>query len=165
MNLRTTRVVHCEVEIARPASTVWKWILEDIAAGQHYARLGYRIDSLDDPHPYFKAYRLHFESVDLVDDIMAGITELDERAMRLSMFAEFASPQAKGLVAYVTYRAVPRESESVLQMDCHATFDLDVDEHALPEDIARRAEAGRSHYERDTKEWFAEVKARFEANF
>ena len=164
MKLRATRVVHCGVEIARPASIVWKWILEGIAAGQHYARAGYRIDSLADPHPYFKAYRLHLESADLVDEIMAGITELDDKAMRLSMFAEFSSPQAKGLVAYVTYQAIPRDGSSLMQMDCHATFDLDLDEHASPEDIARSAEAGRGYYERDTTGWFGEVKTRLESS-
>ena len=164
MKLRATRVVHCGVEIARPAPTVWKWILEDIAAGQQYARAGYRIDSLTDPHPYFKAYRLHLESADLVDEIMAGITELDDKAMRLSMFGEFSSPQAKGLVAYVTYQSIPEDGGCLLQMDCHATFDIDVAPQASSEEIASSAEASRSYYERDTAEWFVEVKARLEAN-
>jgi len=164
MKLRATRVVHCGVEIARPATIVWKWILEDVAAGQHYARLGYRIEPLDDSSLYAKAYRLHFAGADLVDDIMAGITELDDKTMRLSMFAEFSSPQAKGLVAYVTYQAIPKDGGTLLQMDCHATFDVDVGPQASPEDIASSAEASRSYYERDTAEWFVEVKARLETN-
>ena len=164
MKRRTTRVVHCRTEIARPAAVVWSWILEDIAACQHYARLGYRIDPLDYSTLGVNAYRLHFAGADLIDDIAAGITELDQKAMRLSMFAEFSSPQANGLVAYVTYQAIPKDGGSVLQMDCHATFDLDVDPHASPQDIERSAEASRSYYERDTTEWFAEVKARLETN-
>ena len=162
--LRATRVVHCSVEIARQPSVVWSWILNDIAAGQHYARLGYRIDPSSDPTSHLKTYRLHFKSADRVDDIMAAITELDDKAMRLSMFAQFFSPQARGLVAHVTYQAVARGNDSLLQMSCHATFDLDVDEHASAEEIARSAEAGRHCYERDTTEWFDEIKVRLESS-
>jgi hypothetical protein len=160
--LRATRVVHCSIEIARPPAVIWKWIRNDIAEAQHYLRLGYRIDPLNDPTACSKAYRLRLESPDTTDDIRAEITEFDEAARRLSMFAEFSSPQAKGLVAYVTYQAVPRDPCTLLQMDCHAAFDFDVNEHASPEEIARSAEAGRQYYERDTAEWFAEVKTRLE---
>ena len=160
--LRATRVVHCSIEIARPPSVVWNWIRNDIAEAQHYLRLGYRIDPLDDPSACCKAYRLRLDSIDLEDVIRAEITEFDDKAMRLSMFAEFSSPQAKGLVAYVTYQAVPSGTGSRLQMSCHAAFDLDVDPHASAEDVARSAEAGRRYYERDAAEWFVEVKARLE---
>jgi pimeloyl-ACP methyl ester carboxylesterase len=160
--LRATRVVHCSIEIARPASVVWKWIRNDIAEAQHYLRLGYRIDPLDDPAACVKAYRLRLESPGMNDEIRAEITELDEKVMRLSMFAEFSSPQAKGLVAYVTYQSAASGTGSLLKMDCHAAFDLDVDEHASADHIARNAEAGRQYYERDTSEWFAEVKSRLE---
>ena len=160
--LRATRVVHCSIEIARPASVVWKWIRTDIAEAQHYLRLGYRIDPLDDPAACVKAYRLRLESPEMNDEIRAEVTELNEEAMRLSMFAEFSSAQAKGLVAYVTYQAVASGTGSLLKMDCHAAFDLDMDEHASREEIASSAETGRQYYERDTSEWFVDVKARLE---
>jgi hypothetical protein len=80
----------------------------------------------------------------------------------MSLFTEFSSPQSKCLVAYMSYQAVPHARNTLFQLDGHLTFDLDVDEHASPEEISRSAEAGLQYYERDTREWFVEVKARLE---
>jgi uncharacterized protein YndB with AHSA1/START domain len=161
--IRVTRAIHCSIEIAVPPAKVWEAVLDDVARAQYYVRAGYSVDPLPDAAPHLAGYRVRLETLDMVDDILGLMTEQDEQAMRLSVFGEYHSPQAKGLVAYATYQAEPRDGGTHYRIDGHATFDLPYDENAPPEVLAQSIAAERIAVEQGTEADFAELKARLEA--
>ena len=100
--LPVTLVHHVAVDIARPAELVWQAILEEYVEAKKFRELGYVIEPLDNPAAYLGGYRMRFEQDGaVVDSRDCLITERDEAAHRLSIFADYRTAP-NGMTVYVT---------------------------------------------------------------
>lgn len=160
---RVTIVNHCTIDIACPSSHLWAALTDDYVDGGGFARAGYRIDPLDESALVLGGYRMRFESETLVDERVCRITERDEDAMRLSLRADYLSTQARGMVVYATYQAVPDGEGALYRIDCHATLDLEAEASASREEIARSIATLRDHFQDGLAGKAADLKARIEA--
>lgn len=125
--VRVTIVNHAGVDIARPAEVVWRDIVETYVAGGKFAVQGYAIEPLmDDPAALLGGYRmtLRGEGGTLVDERVCRITERDDRAMRLSLCADYLAPQAMGLIVHASYQAVPTAVGSRYELHAYSTLNL-----------------------------------------
>jgi hypothetical protein len=160
--LRITVVNHAQIEIACPPERVWRMISEDLGKGRGFASQGYRIDPLATPAPYLGAYRMFLETPDLVDNRFCGVTERDEAAMRMSLYAEFLSAVANKMVTYATYQAIPTEIGCLYRLDCHSTLDHAVEDDASRDEIARSVTALQAKFDQGLATGFVKHKALLE---
>ena len=160
--LRITVVNHAQIEIACPPERVWRMITEDLGTGQGFASQGYRIEPLAAPVPYLGAYRMSLETPAFVDNRFCGVTERDDAAMRMSLYAEFLSAQANNMVTYATYQAIRTERGCLYRLDCHSTLDHAVNDGAPREDIATSVAALQAQFDQGLAAGFVKHKAKFE---
>jgi hypothetical protein len=160
--LRVTVVNHARTEIACPPSRVWAMLLEDYGQGQGFARAGYRIDPQDGPSFLLGGYSMYFEKDGVVDDRICRVTERDVAAMRLSLHAEYLSDHALGMIAYATYQAVPTADGCAYQLDCHSTFDHEVQDGASREQASNSVAVMRDMFQQGLAACGLRIKAHLE---
>lgn len=160
--VRTTVVNHACVKIDRPAAHVWTEILADFTKGRTFAELGYNIVPYVDPAFPLGAYRMYYESADIVDSRICLITDREEAAMRLGARAEFLSPVANGMLTYAVYQAVPVENGCLYKLDCHSTLDHSVARSATRMEVAQSIEALCRQFDEGLKGAFEKIKERIE---
>lgn len=159
---RITIVNHVSSTITCAASAVWREILEGTAEGQNYLRLGYQLERLDDPAAHLGSNRLRLQHPDGVSEIEYRITERDDAAMRLSVRAEFLGAEAKNIVTYATYHAVPLDACTLYRIDCHSTLDHALEYGLSTREVAASVDAVRDYYDAGLRERLAILKSKLE---
>lgn len=121
-NVRVTIVNHAAVDIAAPPAAVWQTILDEYIEAKKFREIGYAIEPLDDPAAYLGGYHMRFEQDGaVVDERLCHVTEHDEAALRLSMFADYL---AGGMIVYATYHAEAAPGGTRYRLDCHSTLGI-----------------------------------------
>ena len=115
-----TLVHHVAVEIAAPADAVWRVILDEYVEATKFRETGYAIEPIDDACAVLGGYRMRFERDGaVVDDRICQITERDDAARRLSMFADYLSVPG-GMQVFATYHAQDVAGGCRYALDCHS---------------------------------------------
>lgn len=121
-SVRVTIVNHAAVDIAISPAAVWQTILDEYIEAKKFRELGYAIEALDDPAAYLGGYHMRLEQDGaVVDERICHVTERDEAAHRLSMFADYL---AGGMIVYATYHADAAPGGTRYRLDCHATLGI-----------------------------------------
>lgn len=129
-NIRVTIVNHVAVDIAAPPAAVWQTILDEYIEAKKFREIGYAIEPLDDPAAYLGGYHMHLEQDGaVVDERLCHVTERDDTAHRLSMYADYL---AGGMIVYATYHAEDIPGGTRYRLDCHSTLGI-----ARPADASR----------------------------
>jgi hypothetical protein len=119
----TTIVNHVAVDIGCPPEAAWQAILDHYVDGRKFAEYGYDITPLEGLAAFRGGYRMRLEQDGkLVDDRICTITERDERARRLSFFADY---RTTGMTVAVTYQAQATDAGTRYAIDCHSTIGID----------------------------------------
>ncbi|MDT9599929.1 SRPBCC family protein [Sphingosinicella rhizophila] len=135
--LIVTMVNHVAVDMAAAPDAVWKLILEEYVEAKKFQEGGYSIESIDDPAAIHGGYimRLWKDGIKL-DERICHITERDEAARRLSLYADYVAIPG-GMQVYATYHA--RESAgggTRYALDCHSRIGIEVPADATRSDVA-----------------------------
>jgi len=133
-SVRVTAVNHAAIDIACDPQRVWRDILEAVLEGGQFAQYGYRMEPLtEDPAAFLGGYRLVLEGKDgaIADDRIVRVTERDEEAMRLSLFADYSLPAEAAVAVHATYQAVRIPSGT--RYELHAYTNMNV---ARPDAVA-----------------------------
>jgi hypothetical protein len=139
-----TIVNHVAVDIAASPDAVWEVILYEYIEANKFRSSGYKIETIDDPAAALGGYRIKFEQDGKVlDDRICHITERDEAARRLSMFADYLSVPG-GLQVYATYHAREAAGGASYALDCHAR--MNVDAGADMAELTKQFDAGLVDY-------------------
>lgn len=121
-NIRVTIVNHAAVDIAAPPAAVWQTILDEYIEAKKFREIGYAIEPLDDPATCLGGYRMRLEQDGaVIDERLCHVTERDEIAHRLSMFADYL---AGGMIVYATYHAEAAPGGTRYRLDCHSTLGI-----------------------------------------
>lgn len=122
-SIRVTIVNHAAVDVAAPPAAVWQTILDEYIAAKKFREIGYAIEPLDDPAAWLGGYHMRLEQDGaVVDERICHITERDETAHRLSMYADYL---AGGMIVYATYHADDAAGGTRYRLDCHSTLAID----------------------------------------
>ncbi|MBL8269642.1 SRPBCC family protein [Steroidobacter sp.] len=160
--LPVTIVNHAAIDIAVPPDRVWRLILEHFVDAQRWRELGYCIEPLDDPAAVFGSYRMWLEQDDkVVDNRVCHITEIDDSARRLSLFADYLS-QPGGAQVYVTYQAQEIAGATRYTMDCHTRAGIDASAKLDKASVATAIAAIKSHSDTHLAGFLARIKTRLE---
>ncbi len=134
---RVTSTHHVAVRFDCPISVIWDDILLGLGSGRQFEEQGYRMAPLgDDPRAYLGGYRMWREETDDPDERLVYISECDDIARRLSLCAYYLGAKARGTVVHATYSAARNNIGHWYQIDCHGTYDLEIDEHSSAADVA-----------------------------
>lgn len=160
--LPVTIVNHAAVEIAVPPDRVWRLIREHFVEAERWRELGYSIEQLDDPAAVFGSYRMWLQQDDkAVDNRVCHITELDDDARRLSLFADYLSLPG-GAQVYVTYQAQELADATRYTMDCHTRVGIDASTSTDKAAVAAAIDAIKSSSDTHLAGFLAQTKARLE---
>lgn len=148
-----TIVHHAAIDIAASADAAWQAILDDYVDARKFRETGYAIEPIDDPAAPLGGYRIRIEQDGVVvDERICHITERDDAARRLSMFADYLSIPG-GMQVYATYHAQDAEAGSRYALDCHSSLptslfvsDAETEIGAAVAGMTAQAEAGLIHY-------------------
>lgn len=147
--IRVTSTHHVAVRFECAAETVWRDIVEGLGKGRRFEAQCYRVAPLDDdPRAYLGGYRMARERGDDPDERQVFVTERDDSARQLSLCAYYLGAQARGTVVNATYSAVPDGAGCWYRIDCHATYDLEIDEGASPKTVATMMAASKIEMDR-----------------
>lgn len=118
-----TIVNHVAADLAASPDAIWNLIVESFADGSKFGESGYEIGPTEDVVlGGFRMKRVKDGAV--VDDRIVHVTERDEAARRLSMFADYLS-EPGGLQVYVTYQAHAIPNGARYTLDCHSRMKID----------------------------------------
>lgn len=160
---RVTVVNHCSIVIDRSPESTWAALDEEYGAGKGFARAGYKLEPLNEPAFPLGGYRVWREQSEGIDERICGITEREASAMRISMRADYLSPDARNMTVFTTFRAARAGQTAEFHLDCHSTLDLDVGANPSREDVARAAAQLRDQFDRGIAEGMSRLKTRIEA--
>lgn len=120
-----TIVNHVAVDIAASADAVWNVILDEYIEANKFRSSGYQIETIQDQAAALGGYRIVYEQDGKVlDERICHVTERDDSARRLSMFADYLSVPG-GLQVYATYQARQAPDGATYTLDCHARMNVD----------------------------------------
>jgi hypothetical protein len=125
--VRVTAVNHATIDIACEPQRVWRDILETFLEGGQFVQQGYQMEPLtEDPAAFLGGYRIHLKGADaaITDDRIVHVTERDEHALRLSLFADYRLPPEMALVVHASYQAVPIHSGTRYELHAYSNFNL-----------------------------------------
>lgn len=160
--LPVTIVNHAAVDIAVSPARIWRLILDQFAEANRWRELGYSIEPIDDPAAVLGGYRMWREQdAKVVDDRICHITEIDESARRLSMFADYRS-EPGGALVYVTYHAQEIAGTARYTMDCHTRVGIETPASGDEAKVAATIDAIKTHSDKHLAGYLALTKARLE---
>ncbi|AXB78838.1 hypothetical protein TQ38_019815 [Novosphingobium sp. P6W] len=160
---RVTVVNHCSIVIDRSPERTWAELEAEYGAGIGFARAGYKLEALNEPAFPLGGYRLWREQNGGIDERICRITEREASAMRISMRADYLSPDARNMTVFTTFQALRAGATAEFHLDCHSTFDLDVGANASRDDVARAVVQLGDHFDRGIAQGVSRLKARIEA--
>jgi hypothetical protein len=112
-------VNHVALDMAASPDTVWRAILDEYVDAAKFREMGCTIEPLDDPAALPGSYRMRLEQDGaVVDDRIVRITERDNAARRLSLFADYLA-EPGGLQVHATYHARQIAGGTRYALDCH----------------------------------------------
>ncbi|NIJ38164.1 hypothetical protein FHR22_002867 [Sphingopyxis panaciterrae] len=158
--VRVTIVNHAAIDIAASPAAVWQTILDEYIEAKKFRELGYAIEPLDDPAACLGGYRMRFEQDGaVVDERICHVTERDEAAHRLSMFADYL---AGGMIVYATYHADEAPGGTRYRLDCHSTLGIDQPAGAERSEIASAAGEMKAQFGTALTGYLESIKAKLE---
>jgi len=117
-----TIVNHVSVDISCPPGRVWDAILGDYLCARKFSEAGYAIERLDGPAYFRGGFRMRLECDGaVVDERICCVTELDETARRLSMYAEYLSAPNE-MKVHATYQAHRSGTGTRYSIDSYSSF-------------------------------------------
>lgn len=162
-NLMATIVNHVAVLIAAPVEAVWQTILEEYVEARKFREIGYAIVPLDDPAAVLGGYRMRLEEHGAaVDERICQITEYDEGARRLSLFADYLSMPG-GMLVYASYHAQETAGGARYAIDCHARISIEAPAGDTRADIAATISAMQAQFNAALSGYLESVKVKLEA--
>ena len=125
--------------------------------------MGYAIEPIHDLAAPLGGYRMRLvQDGAVIDDRIVRITERDETARRLSLFADYLSV-AEGMQVYATYHAQETETGTRYALDCHANSPLEVPDSGAPRGLGAALAAMKVEIDADLTEYLRTIKSRIEA--
>jgi hypothetical protein len=135
--LQAVIVNHVAVDMAVSPDRLWASIFAGFAGYGAWIKAGYEIEEYDDPTASL-AYRMKLEKDGaIVDERVVRVTEQDQAARRVSLFADFLS-EAHGLNVFASYQARETADGSCYTIDCHTRMGIET-----PGDGGRSAVAAK----------------------
>lgn len=123
--ITVTMVNHVAMEISASPDAVWQVILDDYVNATKFREIG-AVEPIDDPAALLGGYRTRIEhNGAIVDERIVHITERDEKARRVSAFADYLSVPG-GLQVYASYHAREAPGGTLYTIDCHSRPTIDV---------------------------------------
>lgn len=159
-SIRVTIVNHMAIDIACPPAAVWRAITDEYIAAKKFREIGYTIEPFDDPGSFPGSYRMRFDANGTIDERICRVTEFDEGALRLSLWADYVS-DPKGMTVYATYQALPVAGGARYTLDCHSTLSLEFPTDGVA-DISVTVAGLRSQYGAALDTYLVNVKAKLE---
>ncbi|BBE34209.1 hypothetical protein [Sphingosinicella microcystinivorans] len=148
MNQRipVTIVNHVAIDIAVAADIVWKMIIEEIGEARGFRSVG-TVEPLEGVDAPLGGYRLTSRDENgALDERVARLTERDEAARRLSVFAEFLSVPG-GMIVYATYQAQDAQSGTRFSIDCHTREEIELPTGASAADLSAKIAEKTAFYD------------------
>ncbi|MFC9250433.1 SRPBCC family protein [Amycolatopsis thailandensis] len=144
-----TIVNHVAIDIEAAPDAVWRVILDEYVEASKFRKAGYSIEPLDGSESVFGGYRMRLEeNGTAVEERVVRITERDETAHRLSVFADYVVDPDGPMRVHATYHARESERGTQYTLDCHADIALDASANvaASVEEWTKQAEVGLLQY-------------------
>lgn len=111
----------------------------------------------------FGGYRIRLEQDGtLVDDRIFHVTERDEAARRLSLFADYVSVLDGIMQVYATYHAQEIRAGTRYAIDCHATVRIEAPSTGTKEGVATTVAGMNAQFDADLIEYLECIKAMIE---
>lgn len=146
-SIPVTIVNHLAMDIAVAPDIVWQTILDHFVATDNWVKAGYRVEPLDDPATPLGGYHMRKEQDgSVVDERVVHITERDETARRLSLFADYHSVP-DGLLVLVTYHARETRDGARYTIDCHTRMGIEAPAGGARADVAAAIEALKAQFD------------------
>lgn len=157
--IKVTIVNHVGVDIACEPAAVWQAILEEYIEARKFKEIGYQLEPLDDPAAFRGGYRMRFEQDgQIVDDRICHVTEFDETARRLSLWADYLTVPG-GMNVFATYEAAQTPTGARFTIDCHTRMNVTPAEGA---DVKSAVDALMPQFDGALINYLESVKARLE---
>ena len=131
-----TTVNHVTVGITAPPEKVWQAILDDYVRAEKFKVPGYAVEPVSDPGAVLGGYHIRLVKDGVIDDRVIHITERDDRACRLSLWAQYRDDPDGVTDVFATYHAQEAPSGTRYALDCHARLAIDIPEHASEDHVA-----------------------------
>jgi hypothetical protein len=161
-SIKVTIVNHVAIYIAAAPAVVWRSIVEEYVEGRKFREMGNAIEPLNDPAAVLGGYRLRLEQDGtMIDDRICHITERDDVARRLSMYADYLLAPG-GMQVYATYHAQSAAGGTRYALDCHARMSLEALSALAEADIAATLTSAKAHFDAALTTYLESVKARLE---
>lgn len=152
-------------DIRCPLAKAWKLMSDRALTGERHAKLGYRIEPLDDdPTAFLGGFRMWIDGVQREDERVCRITEWNEAAARISMCAEYFDPRENGTIVYATYALTPTAQGCRYSIDCHASLNLGIDDGMSRAQVRRTVEALVSEHDAYLNAGLDEIQALWECS-
>ncbi|QIB66998.1 hypothetical protein [Kineobactrum salinum] len=122
---------YAAVDIDASADRVWQLIQDYYLQVEGIAPSGYESAPLaDDPAAYISGYRmvLRDEANQLIDERKVYITELDEAARRLSLYAHYLGDPQSDMRVHATYEAIETGDGARYALYAHTLLNIQVPE-------------------------------------
>ncbi|MDT9598758.1 SRPBCC family protein [Sphingosinicella rhizophila] len=159
--ITATIVNHVAIDIDAPAEAVWDVIIEQFVDAKGFRSIG-TVTDLDDLSAPLGGYHIRLDLADDgPDERVARITERNDAARRLSLFADYLSVPG-GMCVYATYHAQEVPGGARFALDCHTSVQLDLPADASRADVAATIEERTASYDEALAERLEKMKARLE---
>ena len=160
--LKVTMINHVGVDIAASPDAVWQAILEEYIEMKKFREVA-RIESIDDPAAALGGYHMLVEKDGVVvDERIIHITERDEAARRLSLYADYLKIPG-GMQVYATYHAQTAPGGARFQIDCHSRVPIEAPVGGARADVAAALAGTAVEADKHLAAYLDSVKARLEA--
>jgi hypothetical protein len=156
-------VNHLTMDIAVAPDKVWQTILGHFVATDNWVKAGYAVEPLDDPATPLGGYHMRKEQDGaIVDERVVHITERDETARRLSLFADYRSAP-DGLQVLVTYHARETADGARYTIDCHTRMGIEKPAGGTRADFAAAIDALKTQFDEHLIGFLKRLKETLEA--
>ena len=153
-----TVVNHLAIDIVATPERVWRTILSHFVATDNWEKAGYSVAPVDDPAAALGGYHLRKDHDGaVVDERIVVITEFDETARRLSLFADHSSVP-DGLLVYATYGAHEMRGGARFTIDCHARLGIAAPVNRAKADVAAAIDELRNGFDDHLKAYLRQIK-------
>lgn len=160
--LKVTIPNHVAVDIAATPDDVWRAIREEYGEAKKFRAFA-RVEPLDDPAAIFGGYRMTVEKDGVVvDDRIIHLIERDEKAMRLSLFANYLQFPG-GLEVYATYRAQQMATRTRYAIDCFTRVGIPTPASGKREDVAAAVAEIAAESDKYLIDYLDSIRTRLEA--
>lgn len=157
-----TMVNHVALDIAASPDAVWQEIVTLYVEAKKFREQGV-VTTIDEPAAPLGAYRMRIDhGGGAIDERLCRITERDEDARRLSIFADYLSVPG-GMQVYATYQAVDRgDGRAAFAIDCHSRISLPMPPEG-PAGLPAALASGKAQADQYLVAFLESVKAGLEA--